>query len=68
MGLGAAQCPGLAAAGAAVAVALRPERIRLDPPAALDTVLPMTVAGDPANPLQHSIEVTFVKSRNDSAS
>lgn len=31
-------------------------------------VLPMTVAGDPANPLQHSIEVTFVKSRNDAAS
>jgi ABC-type Fe3+/spermidine/putrescine transport system ATPase subunit len=35
---------GLAPAGAAVAVALRPERVRLDPSAALDTVLPMTVA------------------------
>ena len=33
-----------AAAGAAVAVALRPERVRLDPSGALDTVLPMTVA------------------------
>lgn len=30
-------------------------------------VLPMTVAGDPSSPLQHSIEVTFVKSRNDAA-
>jgi putative spermidine/putrescine transport system ATP-binding protein len=35
---------GAAPAGASVAVALRPERIRLDPAAALDTVLPMTVA------------------------
>ena len=35
---------GAAPAGATVAVALRPERIRLDPAAALDTVLPMTVA------------------------
>ena len=35
---------GAAPAGATVAVALRPERIRLDPSAALDTVLPMTVA------------------------
>jgi putative spermidine/putrescine transport system ATP-binding protein len=35
---------GTAPAGAAVSVALRPERVRLDPPAALDTVLPMTVA------------------------
>ena len=35
---------GVAREGAAVAVALRPERIRLDPAAALDTVLPMTVA------------------------
>jgi spermidine/putrescine ABC transporter ATP-binding subunit len=35
---------GAAPTGAAVAVALRPERIRLEPPAALDTVLPMTVA------------------------
>ena len=35
---------GAAPAGAAVAVALRPERIRLDPAAALDTVLAMTVA------------------------
>jgi spermidine/putrescine ABC transporter ATP-binding subunit len=35
---------GAAPRGAAVSVALRPERIRLDPPAALDTVLPMTVA------------------------
>ena len=35
---------GTAPAGTTVAVALRPERIRLDPAAALDTVLPMTVA------------------------
>jgi spermidine/putrescine ABC transporter ATP-binding subunit len=35
---------GTAPAGAAVAVALRPERIRLDPPTALDTMLSMTVA------------------------
>ena len=35
---------GAAPAGAAVAVALRPERVRLDPSGALDTVLPMTVA------------------------
>ena len=35
---------GAATAGAAVAVALRPERVRLDPSGALDTVLPMTVA------------------------
>jgi ABC-type Fe3+/spermidine/putrescine transport system ATPase subunit len=35
---------GAAREGATVAVALRPERIRLDPAAALDTVLPMTVA------------------------
>jgi spermidine/putrescine ABC transporter ATP-binding subunit len=35
---------GAARAGAAVAVALRPERILLDPVAALDTVLSMTVA------------------------
>jgi ABC-type Fe3+/spermidine/putrescine transport system ATPase subunit len=35
---------GVAPSGAAVAVALRPERIRLDPATALDTVLPMTVA------------------------
>src|SRR5262249_60793857 len=35
---------GAAPAGAAVAVALRPERVRLDPGGALDTVLPMTVA------------------------
>jgi ABC-type Fe3+/spermidine/putrescine transport system ATPase subunit len=35
---------GAAPAGAAVAVALRPERVRLDPVGALDTVLPMTVA------------------------
>jgi len=35
---------GAAPAGAAVAVALRPERIRLDPAAVLDTVLSMTVA------------------------
>jgi len=34
---------GAAPAGAAVAVALRPERLRLEPAAALDTVLPMTV-------------------------
>jgi ABC-type Fe3+/spermidine/putrescine transport system ATPase subunit len=35
---------GAASAGAAVAVALRPERIRLEPTSALDTVLTMTVA------------------------
>jgi ABC-type Fe3+/spermidine/putrescine transport system ATPase subunit len=35
---------GAVPAGAPVAVALRPERIRLEPPAALDTVLAMTVA------------------------
>jgi putative spermidine/putrescine transport system ATP-binding protein len=35
---------GTAPAGAAVAVALRPERIRLEPTGAVDTVLPMTVA------------------------
>jgi spermidine/putrescine ABC transporter ATP-binding subunit len=35
---------GAAPAGAPVAVALRPERVRLDPTGALDTVLPMTVA------------------------
>jgi spermidine/putrescine ABC transporter ATP-binding subunit len=35
---------GAAPSGAAVAVALRPERIRLDPAITLDTVLPMTVA------------------------
>ena len=35
---------GAAPAGSAVAVALRPERVRLDPGGALDTVLPMTVA------------------------
>jgi ABC-type Fe3+/spermidine/putrescine transport system ATPase subunit len=35
---------GAAPSGAAVAVALRPERIRLDPATALDTMLPMTVA------------------------
>jgi spermidine/putrescine ABC transporter ATP-binding subunit len=35
---------GAAPAGAAVAVALRPERIRLEPTGAVDTVLPMTVA------------------------
>jgi spermidine/putrescine ABC transporter ATP-binding subunit len=35
---------GAAPPGTAVSLALRPERIRLDPPAALDTVLPMTVA------------------------
>jgi ABC-type Fe3+/spermidine/putrescine transport system ATPase subunit len=35
---------GAAPSGTAVAVALRPERIRLDPATALDTVLPMTVA------------------------
>jgi ABC-type Fe3+/spermidine/putrescine transport system ATPase subunit len=35
---------GPATAGASVAVALRPERVRLDPAGALDTVLPMTVA------------------------
>jgi len=35
---------GAAPSGATVAVALRPERIRLDPATTLDTVLPMTVA------------------------
>ena len=35
---------GAAPSGTAVAVALRPERIRLDPATAQDTVLPMTVA------------------------
>ena len=35
---------GTAPAGAPVAVALRPERVRLEPAGALDTVLPMTVA------------------------
>src|SRR6185295_685956 len=35
---------GAAPAGAAVAVALRPERVRLDPAGAVDTVLAMTVA------------------------
>jgi putative spermidine/putrescine transport system ATP-binding protein len=35
---------GSAPAGAAVSVALRPERIRLEPAEALDTVLPMTIA------------------------
>jgi ABC-type Fe3+/spermidine/putrescine transport system ATPase subunit len=35
---------GAAPAGAAVTVALRPERLRLDPTGAVDTVLPMTVA------------------------
>ena len=35
---------GAAPPGAAVAVALRPERIRLEPTSALDTVLTMTVA------------------------
>jgi len=35
---------GAAPAGAAVALALRPERIRLEPTGAVDTVLPMTVA------------------------
>jgi spermidine/putrescine ABC transporter ATP-binding subunit len=35
---------GAAPAGAAVAVALRPERIRLEPTGAVDTLLPMTVA------------------------
>jgi ABC-type Fe3+/spermidine/putrescine transport system ATPase subunit len=35
---------GAAPAGAAVAVALRPERVRLDPTGAVDTVLAMTVA------------------------
>jgi len=35
---------GAAAPGTAVAIALRPERILLDPPGAMDTVLPMTVA------------------------
>ncbi len=34
---------GTAPAGAAVALALRPERVRLDPTGAVDTVLPMTV-------------------------
>ena len=35
---------GAAPAGAAVALALRPERIRLEPAGVLDTVMPMTVA------------------------
>ena len=35
---------GVAPAGATVAIALRPERVRLDPTGAVDTVLPMTVA------------------------
>jgi spermidine/putrescine ABC transporter ATP-binding subunit len=35
---------GAAPAGASVAVALRPERVRLDPSGAVDTLLPMTVA------------------------
>jgi len=35
---------GSAPAGAAVAVALRPERVRLDPAERLDTLVPMTVA------------------------
>src|SRR5207247_481967 len=35
---------GAARAGAAVAIALRPERIRLDPTEAVDSVLAMTVA------------------------
>jgi spermidine/putrescine ABC transporter ATP-binding subunit len=35
---------GEAPAGAAVALALRPERIRLEPTGALDTVMPMTIA------------------------
>jgi ABC-type Fe3+/spermidine/putrescine transport system ATPase subunit len=35
---------GTAPEGAVVSLALRPERIRLDPPAALDTMLPMTIA------------------------
>jgi spermidine/putrescine ABC transporter ATP-binding subunit len=35
---------GAVPAGAAVAVALRPERIRLDPTVVLDTELPMTIA------------------------
>jgi spermidine/putrescine ABC transporter ATP-binding subunit len=35
---------GAAPAGTAVAIALRPERIRLEPTGDLDTVLPMTVA------------------------
>jgi spermidine/putrescine ABC transporter ATP-binding subunit len=35
---------GAAPAGAAVAIALRPERVRLDPTGATDTVLAMTVA------------------------
>ena len=34
---------GAAPAGAAVAIALRPERVRLDPTGAVDTVLAMTV-------------------------
>jgi spermidine/putrescine ABC transporter ATP-binding subunit len=50
-GPGAVECGGVslaatgaAPAGATVAMALRPERVRLDPAAPLDTVLPMTVA------------------------
>ena len=35
---------GAAPAGAAVAIALRPERVRLDPAGAMDTLLTMTVA------------------------
>jgi putrescine transport system ATP-binding protein len=35
---------GVAPAGAAVAIALRPERVLLDPTGTMDTVLPMTVA------------------------
>jgi ABC-type Fe3+/spermidine/putrescine transport system ATPase subunit len=35
---------GSAKSGASVAVALRPERVRLDPREAVDTLLPMTVA------------------------
>ena len=35
---------GAAPAGAAVAIALRPERVLLDPAGTMDTVLPMTVA------------------------
>jgi spermidine/putrescine ABC transporter ATP-binding subunit len=35
---------GAAPAGASVAIALRPERVRLDPSGAVDTLLPMTVA------------------------
>ena len=35
---------GEAPAGAAVALALRPERIRLEPTSTMDTVMPMTIA------------------------